>query len=287
MRGLNLFHLFLLISSMIAWISPMPFAWAKPSQKQKPFHVVIDPGHGGADLGTTFKKRGVLITEKDVALKIALDVAKSIRQSGIQVTLTRESDREVSLADRTAIANRVKADVFFSIHLNSPGPDSVRPPEGIETYILNTATDQSSRRLAKLENAVLGASFEAADGQTDVALILKDIRLDANLAESKRLACLIHMNLVRIWVTPQDSKSRIQEIDRGVKQALFHVLLGADMPSALVEVGFLSHPRDRLNVVSAAGRAKIAEAFTNAIRHFKDLAGKPSGIREIEGCKVR
>lgn len=249
----------------------------------KKFHVVIDPGHGGIDLGTTHRKLGVIVTEKQIALQISLEAAKAVRAQGIQVTLTRESDREIPLADRTALANRMKADAFFSIHLNSPGPDPGRQPEGIETYILNTTTDQSSRRLAKLENAVLGTTIEEADGQTEVALILKDLKLDANMPENKRLACLLQKSLVALWTVQGPNP----EVDRGVKQALFHVLLGADMPSALVEVGFLSHPRDRLNVVSAGGRKKIGQAIADAIVRFRDSRGKPQAQREISSCKVR
>ncbi|MBL7714664.1 MAG: N-acetylmuramoyl-L-alanine amidase [Bdellovibrionales bacterium] len=275
----------LLVSAIfLALHAPSP-TWAAPKKAKglPKFHVVIDPGHGGQDLGTTHKKGGVVVTEKEIALAIALETAKAVRAKGMLVTLTRETDRELALADRTALANRMKADLFFSIHLNSPGADPARQPEGIETYILNTTTDQSSRRLAKLENAVLGTTIDEADGQTEVALILKDLKLDANLPESKRIACLLQKGLVQLWT----ARGPNPEVDRGVKQALFHVLLGADMPSALVEVGFLSHPRDRLNVVSTGGRKKIADVIAQAVAKFRDGRGKPEALRELSSCKVR
>lgn len=271
-----------------AWVAfavlPSPPASASP---QAPFRIVIDPGHGGSDHGTIFDNGTVRVAEKDVTLALAREAARQLRLRGAQVTLTREKDRDVTLPSRTAVANRLKADVFISLHMNSTATPMVSDAEGVETFILNTATDASSRRLAHLENNVLGGS-ELGGGDTEVALILKDLRLDANLTDSKRLACILQSSLV--GASARFGRVRHASVkDRGVKQALFHVLLGADMPSALVEAGFLTSPRDRAVLLSAAGRRALGGAVTTAIERYRRslaLSSTAGALAELGRCKV-
>ncbi len=172
---------------------------------------------------------------------------------------------------RTAFANRLNANLFISIHLNSTR-NRASDAEGVETYILNTTTDASSRRLARLENTVIDAQMETVESdQTDVALILKDMQLDGNLAESKRLACLLQTQLVsgtqRLF--PKLAKRPLQTRDRGVKQALFHILLGADMPSALIEAGFMTSLRDRKLITAPEGRKALARSIAVAVNNYR------------------
>jgi N-acetylmuramoyl-L-alanine amidase len=227
----------------------------------RPFTVVIDPGHGGTDRGTTLSDGRYTLAEKDVALLLAHDIATELKGSGINTFLTRTQDREMSLPERTAIANRKKADIFLSVHLNSASDSHRSDAQGIETYILNRSTDATSRRLAKLENSVLEGSAAKISDQTDVDLIVKDLLLDSTLSESKQLACLVQHNLVTTTSTPRNRAVR----DRGVKQALFYVLLGADMPSILVEAGFLNHPGDRSLLLSPSGRKRVARGIAQAV----------------------
>jgi N-acetylmuramoyl-L-alanine amidase len=155
----------------------------------------------------------------------------------------------------------------------------------VETYILNNTTDASSKRLAQLENSVLGGAKDDAQGQLDVALILKDLRLDANLAESKRLACLLQSHLIasrEVREGSPEGKPKDPRADRGVRQALFHVLLGADMPSALVEAGFLTHPKDRALLLSPSGQRSIGRAVALAILEFK----RKKASLQLARCKV-
>jgi N-acetylmuramoyl-L-alanine amidase len=187
---------------------------AKAPRESKAYRVVIDPGHGGTDLGTVYDSGRVKIAEKQVTLLLAEEAARQLRARGIQVVLTRHSDQEVPLALRTALANKVSADLFLSIHLNSTAHRGNAEAEGIETYILNNTSDASSRRLARLENSMVRTGATDAPESSDVALILKDLRLDANLSESKRFACSIQRNMGA-------KKSPLK--DRGVKQALFYV----------------------------------------------------------------
>ncbi len=274
-----------------------PLAAAAP-----PFRVVIDPGHGGSDLGTTTDLGKTSITEKDVTLSLALEASRLLKSAGVETYLTRYDDKEIELGNRTAFANKIGASVFISLHMNSSqshldesamgiitqvklGTKKLPPAEGIETYILNNTTDASSKRLAHLENSVLGGKPQ--DGtSTDVALIIKDLRIDSNLPKSKRLACAVQTELV-LATSKGKSKKDLVKRNRGIKQALFHVLLGADMPSVLVEVGFLSSPADRSFIMTKENRHLLAVALADGILEYAGL--KKSSVPHFNPntCQVR
>lgn len=239
------------------------------------FRVVIDPGHGGVDYGAVYQEGPARFSEKELTLQLSQQISVELKALGIESSLTRSFDHEVALPKRTATANQLKADVFISIHLNSTKGES---GSGVETYILNNTTDASSRRLAELENSglkVISPSLAAPGSNPEVALILKDLRLDGNLADSKRLACLIQSEVLEA-TTPHGIESKR---NRGIKQALFYVLLGADMPSVLVEAGFLNHPKDRAYLSSYWGRKTMAKSVAHAV----DLYRKK---RKSANCKV-
>jgi N-acetylmuramoyl-L-alanine amidase len=231
--------------------------------------VVIDPGHGGTDKGAIyhneksiknlFKVPGkqVDIMEKDLTLMIARDLARELLIKGHSVILTRNEDKDMQLPDRTALANRLKANVFISIHMNS-STEKDQKSGGIETFILNHATDDSSKRLADLENKVLLESKAMEKTKSsNVSLIMKDMILDANLEPSRQLACAVQSRLSQ------------NTISRGVKQALFYVLLGADMPSILIEAGFINAKTDRQKVLKTKSRLKIAAQIAQAIDDYR------------------
>lgn len=231
--------------------------------------IIIDPGHGGSDTGAIFDDRksikhlfklpgkSTAIAEKDLTLMIARDLARELLIKGNNVILTRNDDKDIALPDRTALANRLKASIFVSIHMNS-SVEKNQKSGGIETYILNHATDESSKRLADLENKVLKES-EAMEktNSPNVSLIMKDMILDANLEPSRILACAVQNRLTK------------NTINRGVKQALFYVLLGADMPSILIEAGFINSKSDRDRVINTSSRLKIAAEIASAIDDFR------------------
>lgn len=231
--------------------------------------IVIDPGHGGSDHGakietTISRSKKTIIMEKDLTLKLAKDLARELLIKGHKAILTRNDDRELSLPDRTALANRLKANIFISIHMNS-SPENVRVSGGFETYILNHATDESSKRLADLENKVLQESEAAIKtASSNVSLIMKDMILDANLEPSRQLACAVQSHMTR------------NSINRGVKQALFYVLLGADMPSILIEAGFLNSSPDRERVMNTRSRLRMAAQIADAVDDFRQLKIPPS-----------
>jgi N-acetylmuramoyl-L-alanine amidase len=253
----------------------------KTTPQKKHFRVVLDPGHGGIDKGTSFEG----LYEKDVTLTLAKEVAAQLRSRGIEVIVTRESDREIPLSARTALANKMGADAFISLHMNSlPKGDLA---SGTETYILNNANDGSSKRLAELENTVMAGAPASKDAEPmDVALILKDLRLDANLPESKRLACMLQSQMILARGRATGDTQVSPKTDRGVRQALFFVLLGADMPSALVEAGFLSNPKDRAWLLSKAGQKGFGLAVARAINLFRLQKNTPEAQKTLNMCKV-
>jgi len=186
--------------------------------------VVIDPGHGGHDTGTIGPSG---LTEKDLVLDLAHRLKNRIEtEIGAEVVLTRDDDSFVPLETRTAMANQAEADLFLSIHANSSSSQSIR---GFETYVLNLATSNAEREIAARENAATQASI------SDLQDLLRQIMLQENVDESRELASHI-----------QQAMAERQEFgrNRGVKQAPFVVLIGANMPSILAEVSFISNPDD-------------------------------------------
>ena len=260
--------------------------FASASNAHATYKIVLDPGHGGTDQGTIFQKGAVRVTEKAVTLQLATETARQLRNKGYQVTLTHSRDQDLSLPARTHLANSIPADLFISIHMNSL-ENQGGAAEGIETYILNNATDATSKRLAYFENAGHSTVKAQAPNEepNDVALILKDLTLDGNLSESKRLACAIQNSLVSV-TTPTLGTPNFVQRNRGVKQALFYVLLGADMPSVLVEAGFLTSYRDRTLVTSPHGQRAIGAAIVRAVEQFRKTKNTSAALSELSRCKV-
>ena len=216
--------------------------------------IVIDPGHGGSEIGATGPNG---LTEKEIVLDIARRLRDLIRERlGLQVHLTRESDYDVALESRTEKANNLKADLFISIHANSYRGRGVR---GAETYFLSDkATDDDARRVAALENNALGLE-RTAPGDTDLQLLLWDMAQTMHLRESSVLAETIQAELNRLAGTG----------NRGIKQAPFRVLRGADMPAVLVEVGFLSNPNEASSLADPRYRQRIATALFNSLEQYR------------------
>ena len=207
--------------------------------------VVLDPGHGGDDRGA-IGPHGEL--EKDLTLQIARLTAARLQAAGVTARLTRDGDEAVALTDRTALANRLRADVFVSIHANA---SLARGAHGAETYFMSAeATDSHAAQAAATENA--------SAPQDTVQLILWDLAQTANLNESALLARVV-----------QERLNALQEIrDRGVKQAPFVVLTGATMPAVLVEVGFLSNPDEAARLTARPGGEALAAAMVEALTAY-------------------
>jgi N-acetylmuramoyl-L-alanine amidase len=205
--------------------------------------IVIDPGHGGHDTGT-IGPHG--LEEKDLCLDVALRLGRIIEQHlpGAQVVYTRKSDVFVPLQQRTAIANQANADLFVSIHANSSPDPGAR---GVETYYLNFATSPEAMAVAARENA---ASDET---EHDLPDLLKKIARNDKIEESKELAEDIQQSLSeRLELVSRNERNR------GVRKAPFVVLIGANMPSVLAEISFLSNPTDERLLRNPAQRQRIA-----------------------------
>jgi N-acetylmuramoyl-L-alanine amidase len=214
--------------------------------------IVIDAGHGGHDPGA----EGASVAEATVVLDVALRLEKLLlKQPGVEVVLTRRTDVFVPLEERTAIANREQADLFLSIHANASRDKKAR---GIETYFLNFATTPDAEVVAARENA---ASERTMNSLAD---IVKAITLNNKLDESRTFASLVDKALVRRLRT---TNKRLK--DHGVKQAPFVVLIGASMPSVLVEISFITNKQEGQLLRSAAYRQRVAEALAEGIRQYQ------------------
>ena len=222
--------------------------------------VVLDAGHGGKDPGA-IGKYGT--KEKDVALDITKRAGRLLEKSGIKVVYTRDEDVFIPLLDRTKIANDSNGKLFVSIHANA---NKNRKVQGFETFLLRPGKSQDAIEVASRENSVISLE-EFTDQYEDLtgeALIMATMAQSMFMKESEDLASIIQMELDKRLNTP----------NRGVKQAGFYVLIGASMPNALVEVGFISNPSEEKKLREKAHKQKIAEAIYQAIKHFKQSREK-------------
>jgi N-acetylmuramoyl-L-alanine amidase len=242
--------------------------------------IVIDPGHGGHDTGT-IGPTGLM--EKDLCLDVALRLGKIIQQRlpGADVVYTRADDTFIPLEERTNIANQAKADLFISIHANSSRDHAAR---GIETYYLNMKGSAEAMEVAARENAT------AEQGIHELQDLVKKIAQTEKIEESKEFAEDIQDSLAK---RVQKSSKTVK--DRGVRKAPFVVLIGADMPSILTEISFLSNPADEKLLKQPEQRQKVAEGLYQGVASYlqsmnsvtvnipgKTSAGRPAATVAVE-----
>lgn len=222
--------------------------------------IVVDAGHGGHDTGTIGPNG---LTEKELVLDVALRLGRLLEtRLGADVIYTRDDDTFIPLETRTAIANEHQADLFVSIHANSSSDPAAR---GVETYYLNFTSNPDALEVAARENAVSQKSiFELQD-------LVKKITLKEKIEESRELASDVQQSLYA-GLTAKHSTLR----DRGVKKAPFVVLIGANMPSILAEISFVSNPTDEAKLETPEYRQKIADSLYKGIAKY---AGGLSGVK--------
>lgn len=211
--------------------------------------VVLDPGHGGSNPGA----QGAVpaLREKQFTLAIATAVAGHLRQQGIDVELTRTSDRTLTLRQRLELANRLSATLFISIHANA---SLSRTQRGYETFILTPrGVDIDARALRST------ATTPRPSADPEIALVLDDIERGTALAEAADVAARIQRAL---------RDRRGPDGDRGVRQDSEHVLLGATMPAILVELGFIDHPVEGRELADPAVQDQLARALSRAIEDY-------------------
>jgi N-acetylmuramoyl-L-alanine amidase len=220
--------------------------------------VVLDAGHGGHDQGTR-SKSGLL--EKDLVLDVTKKLAVLLRERlGTEVVLTRSDDTYISLEERTRLANEAKADLFLSIHANSSPAKNVA---GVETFYLNFSTGREDLELATRENATSERSI------ADLKDVVSKITLRAKVDESREFALRVQ-NVLHAAAVKRNKDAK----DRGVKRAPFVVLIGADMPSVLAEIGFLTNSRDESLLKGDDYRDRLAEALYQGIAGYADSLGR-------------
>ena len=219
--------------------------------------IVIDPGHGGHDTGTIGPTG---IEEKAVVLDVALRLKKLVEQRlGSSVVMTRSDDTFIPLEERTAIANQQEADLFISIHANASSDPSAR---GIEVYYLNFTSDPKSLAVAARENSSSQESVHQLQN------LIKKIALSEKIEESSEFAEQVDEAL-----DGATAGSGNRQPDRGLKKAPFVVLIGADMPSILAEISFLTNPRDEKLLRQARYRQKIAEGLYRGVARYVSNLG--------------
>jgi N-acetylmuramoyl-L-alanine amidase len=218
--------------------------------------IVIDPGHGGKDPGAV-GSRGV--REKDIALDVGKKLGSLLRKKyGIEILYTRTKDVFVPLNERTEMANAKKADLFISIHTNASKQRNVR---GLETYFLNWTNNREATRVAARENKISVKKMKQM--QNELQFILHDLARNSKKEESMRLAHSVQNSMT------QSLKKDYRRInDLGVKSALFYVLVGAEMPSVLVEMSFISNREEEMRLSSKKYKNRIAEAIANGINSY-------------------
>jgi len=211
--------------------------------------ILLDPGHGGEDNGATFNK----IHEKDLALRISKKIYKRLKKNGFQVYLTRSIDREVTLEKRAELAEKVRADLFISIHLNS---SHKKRSNGFEIYYLDNHTDAAIKKVEEIENK------EWTGEQKVVNQILTDLVIERTAKTSRRLSTLIHRSVMR------KVKKRYGFKDRGIKPGLFYVLALSKRPAALIEVGFISNKNELKKMLSPKFQNRFSDAIVRGIKKY-------------------
>ena len=227
--------------------------------------VVIDPGHGGKDPGAvSINKRH---REKDITLSVSLMLGKLIKESypDVEIIYTRSADIFIPLDKRSDIANKEKADLFISIHVNSA---RARAASGTETFVMGLDKSSSNLEVSKLENSVIilegddyQSKYEGFDPDVPESYIIFSLLQNSHLEQSLSFASLVQENLSRGPV----------KINRGVKQAGLVVLWKTTMPAVLVELGFISNSNDMAILVQQNNQQKMANAIFNAFSKYKKI----------------
>ncbi len=241
----------------------------KPSLNKQISHkiskIVIDPGHGGKDPGA-IGPHGE--EEKNITLSIASRLAKLLREKGFEVYLTRDDDTFIPLEERTTFANKKKADLFISIHVNSNPKKSLN---GVETYFLNMTKDDYAIKVAAKENETTTKSI------SDLQFILQDLELNSKINESSKFATYVQNAII---TTHGQLNHPCQ--NHGVKQALFYVLVGAQMPAIPIETGFITNPSECKLLQKESYQNSIIEGIIKGVNAYADNEANP-GVKAASG----
>lgn len=247
------------------------------------FVLVIDPGHGGKDVGA----RGTKAYEKNITLAVAKLFGEKVRKemNDVKVVYTRDKDVEVKLNDRAAIANEAKGDLFVSIHVNSVAKKNRnrRRISGAEVYTLGLHRSDDNLAVAMRENSVMALeadnaeTYQGFDPESSESYIIFELSQSKHMDQSIEMAELVQRSLV-------DKAGRA---DKGVRQAGFWVLWATSMPSVLIELDFICNPTQEKFLTSAAGQRKLADAIYEGFKAYKELnpvADLPENTGHTDGA---
>lgn len=228
--------------------------------------VVIDAGHGGHDSGATSGGR----MEKDIVLQISKKLKKELNRKGYRVYLTRSSDRFLTLGQRTRIADAKDAVAFLSIHANAiANKNRFHKVEGIETYFLQKSRDAKSQRIATIENAAVLKGTDTLSKNVIIDAVLNGPKI----VQSHKLAIDVQRNMVKKLRGDFNGVK-----DGGVRPAPFYVLVGASRPSVLIEVGYITNPKERQRLFNAKYQENIAKGIVEGIGQYLDNRKKEMGF---------
>lgn len=260
---------FILVVSLLIGLG---FSYTSHAQ-EKAFKVVIDPGHGGKDTGTTGTKRYKDKNEKDIVLAVALKVEALLAKEmpATKVILTRKKDEFIELKKRGEIANKANADLFISIHANAASYKA----KGTETYVLGIHRNETNLAVAKRENDVilLEKDYEkhySYDPHSPASIIGLTLMQEDYLDQSIRMAKIVEKSFAEVG----------KRHARGVKQAGFVVLHQTYMPSILIEIGFLSNNEEEDFLRKSSGQQKIAASIVQGIKIYKQELDKNTVVNQ-------
>ncbi len=220
--------------------------------------VVIDAGHGGHDTGACVGSK----YEKDLVLQITKKLYKEFRSQGYEVYVTRGSDKFLKLGQRTRMADKKEAKVFISIHANAiANKCKFSEVEGVETYFLQKTRDARSQRIAARENASVLQGTDALSQNVIIDAVLNGPKI----IESHKLAIDVQRNMLKKL---KGSYSGVK--DGGVRPAPFYILVGASRPSILVEVGYITNPKERERLFTSGYQEKIVDGIVRGVGNYMD-----------------
>src|SRR5690554_7420176 len=247
--------------------------------QNRPFTVVIDPGHGGRDPGAV----GATSKEKDIVLSVGLKLGKLIKNEhpDVKVLFTRENDRFVALNQRAEIANRARADLFISIHCNALDRRRTSP-QGVETFVLGLHRSKDNLDVAKAENSVImyeedySLKYEGFNPNEPESYIIFEFMANEFLDQSVNFASMVQNQLV----------SNSKRVNRNVRQAGFLVLREVAMPSILIELGYISNRQEENYLKSESGQGSLATSIYNGFREYKREHDKKSHVFSGNGTSA-
>ncbi|EAH6516510.1 N-acetylmuramoyl-L-alanine amidase [Campylobacter coli] len=219
--------------------------------------IVLDAGHGGKDSGALSDKKGSL-KEKDIVLSTTLKLGNELKKRGYKVLYTRSSDKFINLRDRTKYANDKRADLFLSIHANAaPNASKAKSSEGVETFFLSPARSERSKKAAEKENQ---GDFEEINYFSKQSIL--NFLNREKIVASNKLAIDVQKNILT------QTRKKYKIVDGGVREAPFWVLVGAQMPAILIEIGYITHPSEGKRIENKSFQDTLVKGIADGVENY-------------------